>query len=101
MVTVTTQTRASSGNTTTISTVTSPIGSAYVFTAYSSSATTTTATQGSGLVTTNTDPNFPGSGSGSILKNASTPELFSIYDYHTGVSTYDYDTGDTFGDIVS
>ena len=66
MVTVTTQTNVSSGNTTTISTVTSPIGSAYVFTTYNPSATTTTTTQGSGLVTTNTDPNFPGSDSGNI-----------------------------------
>ena len=80
MVTVTTQTNVSSGNTTTISTVTSPIGSAYVVNQYSPSATTTTAIQASGLVTTNTDPNLPGSGSGSIPENASTAELSSMHD---------------------
>ena len=91
MVTVTTQTRVSSGYTTTISTVTSPIGSAYVVTKYSSSATTTTATQASGLVTTNTDPNLPGSGSGSIPENASTAEPSSMHDYNTDDSSDDID----------
>ena len=90
MVTVTTQTRASSGNTTTISTVTSPIGSAYVFTTYNPSATTTTATQGSGLVTTNTDPNFPGSDSGNIYEAIPDSEL----------ARYDYDPNDLFSDIT-
>ena len=89
MVTVTTQTRVSSGNTTTISTVTSPIGSAYVFTTYNPSATTTTVTQGSGLVTTNTDPNFPGSDSGNIHEEIPDSEL----------ARYDYDPDDLFSDF--
>ena len=91
MVTVTTQTNVSSGNTTTISTVTSPIGSAYVFTAYNPSATTTTVTQASGLVTTNTDPNLPGSGSGSIPENASTATRLSMHDYDSGDSSDEID----------
>ena len=91
MVTVTTQTRVSSGYTTTISTVTSPMGSAYVVNRYSSLATITTAIQASGLVTTNTDPNLPGSGSGSIPENASTAELSSMHDYNTDDSSDDID----------
>ena len=79
MVTVTTQTSISSNNTTTISTVRSPIGSAYVVTEYSSSATTRTAIQGSGLVTTNTDQNFPDFGSESIFSDASITEPLSTY----------------------
>ena len=91
MVTVTTQTRVSSGYTTTISTVTSPMGSAYVFNRYSSLATITTAIQASGLVTTNTDPNLPGSGSGSILENASTATRLSMHDYDSGDSSDEID----------
>ena len=91
MVTVTTQTNVSSGNTISISTVTSPIGSAYVVHQYSSSATITTAIQASGLVTTNTDPNLPGSGSGSIPENASTAELSNMHDYDTDDSSDDID----------
>ena len=89
MVTVTIQARVSSGYTTTISTVTSPMGSAYVFNRYSSLATITTAIQASGLVTTNTDPNLPGSGSGSIPENASTAEPSSMHDYNTDDSSDD------------
>ena len=91
MVTVTIQARVSSGYTTTISTVTSPMGSAYVVNQYSSLATTTTAIQASGLVTTNTDPNLPGSGSGSIPENASTAEPSSMHDYNTDDSSDDID----------
>ena len=91
MVTVTTYARVSSGYTTTISTVTSPMGSAYVVNQYSSSATITTAIQASGLVTTNTDPNLPGSGSGSIPENASTAELSSMHNYDTDDSSDDID----------
>ena len=80
MVTVTTQTRVSSNNTTTISTVTSPVGTAYIVTKRSPSATITTATQGSsGLVTTYTDQNFPGSDSGRIFVDESDPELLGVY----------------------
>ena len=80
MVTVTTQTRVSSNNTTTISTVTSPVGSAYIVTKRSPSATITMATQGSsGLVTTYTDQNFPGSDSGRIFVDESDPELLGVY----------------------
>ena len=43
------------------------------------------------LVTTNTDPNFPGSGSGSILPNASTAELSSMHDYDSDDSSDDID----------
>ena len=78
MVTVTTQTRVSSNYTTTISTVTSPVGSAYVVTKCSSTATTTTVTQGSGRVTTNTDQNFPGSGPGRIFLGGSDSGLLKI-----------------------
>ncbi|WP_354011394.1 hypothetical protein [Endozoicomonas lisbonensis] len=92
MVTVTTQTKVSSGNTTTISTVTSPIGSAYMVTEYRPSATTTTAKQGSGLVTTETNQNFPDSGPGNTGEDASTANL---------LSHYDYDSHDTFDDIAS
>ena len=91
MVTVTIQARVSSGYTTTISTVTSPMGSAYVVNRYSSLATITTAIQASGLVTTNTDPNLPGSGSGSIPENASTAEPSSMHDYNTDDSSDDID----------
>ena len=91
MVTVTTQTRVSSGNTTTISTVTSPIGSAYIVTEYTTTTTITTVTQGSGLVTTNTDQNFPGSGFESIFSDKSIDELLRMY--HP-------DPEETFDDIV-
>ena len=91
MVTVTIQARVSSGHTTTISTITSPMGSAYVFTAYSHSATITTAIQASGLVTTNNDPNLSGSGSGSILPNASTAEPSSMHDYDSDDSSVEID----------
>ena len=80
MITVTTQTRVSSNNTTTISTVTSPVGTAYIVTKRSPSATITMATQGSsGLVTTYTDQNFPGSDSGRIFVDESDPELLGVY----------------------
>ena len=91
MVTVTIQARVSSGHTTTISTITSPMGSAYVFTAYSHSATITTAIQASGLVTTNNDPNLSGSGSGSILPNASTAEPSSMHDNDSDDSSDEID----------
>ena len=88
MVTVTTQTRRSSGYTTTISTVTSEIGSAYVVTNHNRSATTTTAIQGSGLLTTNTDLNFLSSFPGNL------EEISDLYE-----PRYDYNTDDSSDDI--
>ena len=92
IVSVTTQTTvSSSGNTTTISTVTSPIGSAYMVTERSSSATITRAIQVSGRVNTDTNQNFPGSDPENIYQYISPSEL----------SRYDYDSDDSFDGIPS
>ncbi|UYM17034.1 hypothetical protein [Endozoicomonas euniceicola] len=100
VVAVTTRTtKVSSNSTETLSTVTSPIGSAYLLvTEYRSAATATittataTATQGSGLVTTYTKQNVPGSGPESIYSDQSIDELLEMYQP---------DSEETFDDIPS
>ncbi|UYM17033.1 hypothetical protein [Endozoicomonas euniceicola] len=97
VVAVTTRTKVSLNSTETLSTVTSPIGSAYLLvTEYRSAATATittaTATQGSGLVTTYTKQNVPGSGPESIYSDQSIDELLEMYQP---------DSEETFDDIPS
>ena len=88
IVSVTTQPMVSSGAT--ISTITSPIGSAYMVTKETSSATITTAIRGSGRVNTDTNQNFPDSDSWNLYQDISLSEL---------QSDYDYDSDDSFSDI--
>ncbi|UYM17038.1 hypothetical protein [Endozoicomonas euniceicola] len=98
VVAVTTRTtKVSSNSTATLSTVSSPIGSAYLLvTEYRSAATATIttalATQGSGLVTADTEQNAPGSASESIFSDQSIDELLEMYQP---------DPEETFDDIPS
>ena len=62
IVAATTRTLEFSDNVTTLSSVTSPLGSAHIVTEYMPSVTVTTVTQGSGGVTREASPNLSGAG---------------------------------------
>ncbi|WP_407647952.1 C2H2-type zinc finger protein [Endozoicomonas gorgoniicola] len=83
IVSVTTQTTVTSGSTISISTVTSRKGGAYTVTKETSSATITTATQESGLVTTEITPNVPGSDSRNIFEEIIPDSELALYDYES------------------